>query len=141
MCLAEVTIAVNNSLRVLVFVLHIFPLQFFRHIIVFSLTDLIQITALYRCSVGVLLHLRSSCDYAHKRSSRVLMRPVVAEFLFGSFHIYFIAFTRFWKLNFAQIHFILHKMRCLMKRSAYPGTIGFGCFVGIIFRSFFCIRL
>ena len=141
MCLAEVTIAVNNSLRVLVFVLHIFPLQFFRHIIVFSLTDLIQITALYRCSVGVLLHLRSSCDYAHKRSSCVLMCPVIAEFLFGSFHIYFVAFTRFWKLNFAQIHFILHKMRCLMKRSAYPGTIGFGCFVGIIFRSFFCIRL
>ena len=100
-CLTEVTVTVNDSLRILVLVLHVFPFQFFRHIVIFALANLIQVTTLYRSSIGILLYLWSSRNYAHKRSSCVLMRPVIAEFFFGSFHVYLVAFAWLRKLNFA----------------------------------------
>ena len=106
----EETITVYDSLRILIFILHILPHQLIRHIVVFALADLPQISAVYRSSVRILFNLRSSCDHAHQRTACVLVSPVITEFLFCFFPVQLIAFSRTGKTYFADIYFCFVKI-------------------------------
>ena len=127
---AEIAVTVNDPLRVLVLVLHIFPLQFFRHIIVFALADLIQISAFYRRTVGELLHLRSSGDHTHQRSSGIFVVPVISEFLFCFVPVKFISFSRSRQAHGTDVHFTLVKLY------VHPGSRR-SLFIPVFFVLFF----